>query len=268
MTVAVSNRRQTQERAVVIARRIGDLLRPLQDTSMPVPKTEWTVGETGAHLAFTKDLMARWVMGETLAYSDGTREGLAAANMESLGGFTERNGAALAGMIESSVEAYFRTAGTLPEGSLRTSPLGQLPVDVLSSYLLAHLMMHGEPMALALRKPSIMDRESVLAAMPFIIFAMERFVDPNTTRNLTASFALHIRGGGQTYYITFDKGQPRFTSEKVRRVDCHVSADPVALLKVGFRIIEQWGPIATFKLTTWGPKPWLAFRFAGLFLPP
>lgn len=267
MTVAVANRRQAQERAKIVAQRIGDLIRPLNDTAVPVPRSEWTVGEHAAHLAFAKDLMARMVAGEALTYSDGTREGLAAANMESLGGITERNGAVLAGMIDAGVEAFFRTADHLPAGSRRNSPLGPLPVEVYSSYVLAHLMMHGEPMARALRKKSVMDKQSVLAAMPFIIFAMERFVDPNSVNDLTASFALHIRGG-LTYYITFDKGRPNFSAEKVRRVDCHVSADPVSLLKVGFRIIEQWGPIATFKLTTWGPKPWLAFRFAGLFLPP
>lgn len=268
MSVAVSNRKQTEELSKVVARRVGDLLRPLNDTSIPVPNSDWTVGETGAHLAFTKDLMARIAAGESLTYSDGTREGLAAANMETLGGFTERNGAVLAGMIESSVDAFFRAAGTLPAGTMKNTPAGTMPVDTFASYLLAHLMMHGEPMARALHRRSVMDRQSVLASMPFIIFSMERYVDPNSVKDLTASFALHLRGGGGTYYITFDQGKPSFTSTKVRRVDCHVSADPVALLKVGFRIIQQWGPIATFKLTTWGPKPWLAFRFAGLFLPP
>lgn len=267
MTMAVLDQRQTHEMAMAVARRVGDLIRSLQDTSTPVPGTRWTVGETAAHLAFAKDLMARMAAGEALTYSDGSREGLAAANVESLGGFTERNGAVLAGMIQSSVEAFCRAAGKLPSGTLRSSPLGPLPVEIYSSYVLAHLMMHGEPMARALRKPGVMDKNSVLAAMPFIIFAMERFVDPGAVNSLTAAFALHVRGGS-TYYITFDNGEPSFTPERVRRVDCHVSADPVALLKVGFRIIQQWGPIASFKLTTWGPKPWLAFRFAGLFLPP
>lgn len=267
MTVAVANLRQAQERAKTVTQRIGDLIRPLQDTAVAVPRSEWTVGEHAAHLAFAKDLMARMVAGEPLTYSDGTREGLAAANMESLGGITERNGAVLAGMIEAGVEAFFRTAEELPPGTRRNSPLGPLPVEVYSSYILAHLMMHGEAMARALRKKSVMDKQSVLAAMPFIVFAMERYVDPDAVKDLTASFAMHIRGG-ETYFITFDQGRPSFTAEKVRRVDCHVSADPVSLLKVGFRIIDQWGPIATFKLTTWGPKPWLAFRFAGLFLPP
>lgn len=268
MESAVSTRRRTEELSKVMSRRIGDLLRPLADTSIPVPNSEWTVGEHGAHLAFAKDLFARIAAGERLTYSDGTREGLAAANMESLGGLTERNGAALAGMIESSVDAFFRALEPLPEGTTRNTPIGPMPVDTMAAYLIAHLMMHGEPMARALRKPTIMDRQSVLAAMPFIVLAMQRFVDPKSVKDLTASFALHVRGGGGTYFITFDGGTPTFSSTKVRRVDCHVSADPVALLKVGYRIIPQWGPIATFKLTTWGPKPWLAFRFAGLFLPP
>ncbi|CAN5850351.1 hypothetical protein BH23ACT12_BH23ACT12_05900 [soil metagenome] len=267
MTAAVTNPRRSPEMARIMARKVGDLVRPLQDTSKPVPKTQWTVGETAAHLAITKDLMARMVAGEALTYSDGTREGLADANFESLGGFTERNGAVLAGMIESSVDAFCATAEVLPPGTQCASPLGPLPVEVYGPYVLAHLMMHGESIARALRKPGVIDKQSVLAAMPFIIFAMERFVDPKAVKDLNASFALHVRGGS-TYYITFDNGQPKFTSERVRRVDCHVSADPVALLKVGFRIIQQWGPIASFKLTTWGPKPWLAFRFAGLFLPP
>jgi hypothetical protein len=268
MTVAVSNRRQTQQLALAMAHRVGDLIRPLQDTSMPVPKTAWTVGETAAHLAFTKDLLARNMAGENLSYSDGSREGLAAINMETLGGFTERNGAVLAGMIESSVEAMVRAADSLPPETVRRTPIGLLPVDTICSYALAHLMMHGEPMARTLRQPGVMDRQSVIASMPFIVLAMERYVDASKIKGLRASYALHVRGGGGTYYITFEDGRATFTSEPVRRVDCHISADPVALLKVGFRIIEQWGPIATFRLTTWGPKPWLAFRFAGLILPP
>ncbi len=130
MSVAVSDRKQTEELSKVVARRVGDLLRLPQDTSIPVPNSDWTVGETGAHLAFAMDLCARIAAGEALTYSDGTREGIAAANTESLGGLTERNGAALAGMIESSSTLYSR-AGPLPEGTMRSTPAGPMPVDSL-----------------------------------------------------------------------------------------------------------------------------------------
>lgn len=267
MTATVTDRRQTQELARTMAGRVAGLVRPLEDTSTRVPKSLWTVGEHAAHLAYTKDLMARMLAGEPLTFGDGTREGFARANMESLAGFPERNGAVLAGMIESSVEAFCRTAAGLPAGALVNSPVGRIPVDTFTSYVLAHLMMHGEAMARALRKPRVMDRPSVLAAMPFFFLSMERFVDLNAAKGLTASFALHVRGGPRIY-VKFNNGNPTFSPTPLGRVDCHVSAEPVALARVGVRLIEQWGPIATFRMTTWGTKPWLAFRFAGLFLPP
>ena len=267
MSVAVANRRQTQELARTMAGRVGGLIRPLRDTSTPVPKTEWTVGEHAAHLAIAKDLMARMLAGEPLTYADGTREGLAQANFESLIGYTERDGAVLADRIESAVDAFCRKAETLPPNAVRNSPVGPMPVDTFTAYLLTHLMTHGEFMARALRKRSILDRQSVIAALPFIYLAFERFVDREATRNFTAAYAVHMRGGPR-FYVTFDQGEIRISDTPVRRVDCHISADPVALFMVGIRLIEQWGPIAKFKLTTWGPKPWLAFKFAGTFLPP
>lgn len=251
----------------MMARRVAALVRPLSDTSMPVPKTDWTVGEHAAHLAYAKDVMARMLAGEPITHGTPTREGLAQANLEALIGDSERNGAILADRIEAGVDAFCRRAGSMPPHAAANSPVGTLSVDTYTSYVLTHLMMHGEAIARALRKPSVVDRQSVIGAVPFICFAIEKFVDQDAVRGFTAAYAVHMRGG-PTFYVTFDDGNVRVTQAPVRRIDCHISADPVALFLVGIRMIEQWGPIATFKLTTWGPKPWLAFRFAGTFLPP
>lgn len=246
---------------------MAGLIRPLADTATPVPRSDWTVGETAAHLAFAKGLMARMVAGEPVAYSDGTREGLAQKNMESLIGFPERNGAVLAEMIEESVAEYCIKAESRPAGTVVNGPLGAMPLEVFDAYLLTHLMMHGEAVARALRKPSILDRQSIIAGLPFMFFALEHFVDDRAVEGFTGAYELRLRGGPK-FYVTFDNGKGQFTPVPVRRVDCHISADPVAFFKVGIRLIDQWGPIAAGKLTTWGRKPWLAFRFAGTFLPP
>lgn len=251
-----------------MARRIAGMIRPLgANTAIPVPRSDWTVGEHAAHLAYAKDFMARCLAGESLRHGDGTREGLAAANLELLIGYTERNGAILADRLESAVDTFYRRASSMPPHATATSPVGMLPVDTYASYVLTHLMMHGEAMAQGLRRPSILDRQSIVAALPFVCFAIEKFVDHDAVRGFTAAYAVHMRGG-PTFYVTFDNGEVRVTSTKVRRVDCHISADPVALFRVGVRLTQQWGPIAQLKLTTWGPKPWLAFKFAGTFLPP
>lgn len=53
-----------------------------------------------------------------------------------------------------------------------------------------------------------------------------------------------------------------------RRVDCHISADPVAFFLLGSGLASQWPLIARGKLMTWGRKPWLALKLASLFVSP
>ena len=51
-------------------------------------------------------------------------------------------------------------------------------------------------------------------------------------------------------------------------VDCHVSADPVALLLVSYGRQSQWVPALTGKLLAWGRKPWLGLRLTRYLVTP
>ena len=51
-------------------------------------------------------------------------------------------------------------------------------------------------------------------------------------------------------------------------VDCHVSADPVALLLVAYGRRSQWVPILTGRLVAWGRKPWLGVRLVRYLVAP
>jgi hypothetical protein len=51
-------------------------------------------------------------------------------------------------------------------------------------------------------------------------------------------------------------------------IDCHLWADPVALMLVVYGRIGQWGPIARGRLLAWGRKPWLGLKFKNLFFNP
>ncbi|MGH3946139.1 MAG: hypothetical protein ACRDSI_14000, partial [Pseudonocardiaceae bacterium] len=53
-----------------------------------------------------------------------------------------------------------------------------------------------------------------------------------------------------------------------RRVDCHISADPVAMLMVFWSRQSQWTAIAKGKLMAWGRKPWLGPQFRALMRNP
>ncbi|MGH2709244.1 MAG: hypothetical protein ACRDJK_13265, partial [Actinomycetota bacterium] len=77
---------------------------------------------------------------------------------------------------------------------------------------------------------------------------------------LKASFEIRMRGGSR-FAVICDRGDVRVQDDVPKRVDVHISADPVAFFSVGTGLVSQWGPIARGKMTAWGVKPWLAFRF-------
>ncbi|HWL65565.1 MAG TPA: SCP2 sterol-binding domain-containing protein, partial [Actinomycetota bacterium] len=93
------------------------------------------------------------------------------------------------------------------------------------------------------------------------------YVDKEAAAGLRACFDLRMRGQWQLHYV-FSDGELSIEEPTDRRVDVHISADPVAFLLVAYGRISQWGPIATGKIAAWGRKPWLAMRFGSLLRNP
>ena len=266
-TVMMVDRGPTREAVQEVAGRVAELVRPLADTGMRLPADEWTVGEAAAHLAVVGPMFSQWAAGAYEPYGDGTSEGLAHANAGKLSEFSERSGALLAELIVDSTGAFLAaTEGRSGSAPVRT-PLVEMDVDTLLSYMLTHLLGHGCSIARALRKPLPLRREQVLLCLPFFATIMPAVLQTEKTRDLTASFLVHFRGGPRVA-IAFDKGALSIGTAAPKRVDCHIHADPVAFFLVAMGLNSQWGPIATGKLMTWGTKPWLALQFTGLFKAP
>ena len=79
---------------------------------------------------------------------------------------------------------------------------------------------------------------------------------------------MRLRGDEQRLHFVFDDGQLRLDKPPRRRVDCYLSADPVAFLLVFWNRKSRRAAIAQGQLSAWGPKPWLAPRFRSLLLEP
>jgi hypothetical protein len=60
----------------------------------------------------------------------------------------------------------------------------------------------------------------------------------------------------------------REVTEPGPKVDCWISADPVAFLPVGYQCIGQCGQILWGKMMAGGSKPWLGFKFGSLLTGP
>ena len=267
MGVLAVDRAGTREALLEVTEKLADMIRPLPDTAIPIPGADWTVGETANHVAMAGQLFVDLANGIPRVHGDMTKEGMAAANAGWLARDPERRADRLADAIVSKTQAFLDLVEGRPATQPVLTPAGKMDMETLVSYALTHTLMHACAIAPALRKPLPVTRAHVNLMMPFLTVGMENFVLKEKTKNLTACFLLHLRGGPQVA-VTFDTGVLRLDTKPPRRVDCHIVADPVALFLVAMGLKKQWGPIATGKLMTWGTKPWLALQFVGFFATP
>ncbi|MGW7578312.1 maleylpyruvate isomerase family mycothiol-dependent enzyme [Streptomyces sp. NPDC054765] len=249
------------------AEEIAALLRPGADMELPVPRSEWNVGEAAAHLAQANELMADIAAGHARRYGDGTPQSLAAANERALAEFDERGAEPLAAMIVAQAGAYLKA---WDEGTTETTvvtPLGPMGPDVLGSYLLTHMLGHGYDLARALGRPHMIDRARVELTLPFLITAMPRVTDTARTAGLTARYTIRLWGGAR-FGVTLTNGVVSVGAQPPTRPDCTILIEPVTFLLMALGRRDQWSALTRGRILVRGRKPWLAPRFPALFKAP
>jgi uncharacterized protein (TIGR03083 family) len=271
MATLVADRRKTEEALLDMTAQLAGVVRSVTDTAAPVPGWAWTVGEMASHLVTSARVLSDLATGATNFYAEGTREGLAAANAGKLKEFTERDGGRLADHLEEATRAFVAAAGNT-KATLTPTPMGEMDAGTLCSYMLTHTLQHGYPLAKVLHRPLRIPEDYVALTLPFLTTAMFVVVQADRVKGLTASYLIHFRGGPRLA-VSFDNGSLSVEAlesgaKPSRRVDCHISANPVAFLLVALGLVGQWGPIATGRMTAWGIKPWLAFSFNNYFAAP
>ncbi|MFF3323643.1 maleylpyruvate isomerase family mycothiol-dependent enzyme [Streptomyces sp. NPDC002889] len=249
------------------AEEIAALLRGVADTGAPVPRSQWSVGEAAAHLAQANELMADIAAGNERSHGDGTPQSLAQANERALAEFAERGAGPLADMIVAQAGAYLKAMDQGPAEEVVLTPLGPMTRAVLGSYLLTHMLGHGYDLALAVRRPHMIDRARVELALPFMITAMPRVTNAAATAGLTACYRVRMRGG-TGFGVTFTDGAVEVDAQPPVRPDCTILIEPVTFLLMALGRCEPWGAIAGGRVLAWGRRPWLAPRFPTLFTAP
>ncbi|MGW7402883.1 maleylpyruvate isomerase family mycothiol-dependent enzyme [Streptomyces sp. NPDC054833] len=251
---------------------IAALVRGAPDTTVPVPGSEWTLGEAAAHLALANELMADLAAGRERPYGDGTPQSLAAANEQSLAAYGERRAEPLAAVITEQADAFLAAVaraaadGTADDTPLVT-PLGPLTRPLLASYLLTHMLGHGYDLARAVKRPHMIDPDRAGLCMPFMLSVMPRVADAAATAGLTARYTVRLRGG-TAFGVTLADGTVLVTPEPQERPDCTILIEPVAFLLIALGRRSPWPAIARGQIVAWGRKPWLAPRFPNLFTAP
>ncbi|HWD71362.1 MAG TPA: maleylpyruvate isomerase family mycothiol-dependent enzyme [Actinomycetota bacterium] len=252
--------------------RLAYLVRHLPDTAVPVPKSDWTVGDIAAHVLLGHRLYTSLINGGSSPFTgrdsfftDGEARSPVSAQM--VPDFPERDGARLADLLVEETRALLEAAARYPDSHVVRWHWMDIEVGPFTCMALFHAIEHGHDIARALRRRFRIDPADARLALEGLKAILPAFLDKEAARGLTACLELRVRGGSQVFLL-IDEGEASLHSSAPRGVDCRLSADPVAFLLVATGKVSQWGPIARGKLVAWGRKPWLAMQLTTLFPSP
>ncbi|MGI9022393.1 MAG: maleylpyruvate isomerase N-terminal domain-containing protein [Acidimicrobiales bacterium] len=264
--------------------KVTGLLRSVGDPGTPA-MGQWNLAEVAMHLSqawiivpgmAADDLSA---VHELLPHLKGTAGASLITDVWDLGETTmsgvdadaERDPSVLADRIEARAHAFLGALDDLVADTSHAWLVEGVPVTTttLICHLLNETIVHGYDIARADGRTWPISRPH--AAMVFDGFILPVFVglgpramvDQQAAKGLRATYQLHFRGGS-SYVFSFDDGALVIEQPGPRRVDCHISADPAAMLLVGWGRRSQWPAIARGQIVAWGRKPWLGPRFRSL----
>jgi hypothetical protein len=254
--------------------RFAELVRSAPDPGAPAVGS-WTVADVAAHVSHV--CAGEQMAAETLAPSptgglpeeDDIPGAAARFNAGNLDGDPERDLAVLATGIEQRGAKFLATMSTAHAGDKASWLAGTVvPAPALATHLLFEFLVHGFDIARAGGKRWRIDRSDAALAFSFfpLLFQsikpalLASFVDQEAAAGVTACIDVRVRGGDRTFFV-FDHGTLTLEDPSERTVDCHISADPAALLLSGFERVGVVQPALTGRVVAWGRKPWLAFKF-------
>jgi hypothetical protein len=146
------------------------------------------------------------------------------------------------------------------------------PLSSTTYHLLNETLIHGYDIARAAgRKWPIKSSHAAMALGRFVFRVFQaappQMFTTSKAAGVRATYDVRLRSGDSFFFI-FDDGGLSIEEPSFRPVDCHISADPVAMLLVAFARQSQWSAIAMGKLIAWGRKPWLGIQLRGLLRNP
>src|SRR4051794_31757676 len=253
------------------AGRAADVVRASDDPSVPVPGLDWTLGEAAAHLAVETREYAETLTGDldvneyvrSAANAATPAERSAVLNVRQLERNRERDPLALASEVRSAAQAFTAAAAThQPADQVRTTNGLEMTVDNMARVILGEYLIHGLDIARATKASWHISPEDALRVADGVMTLAPKYLDPEATRDATASYELRFRRG-PAYKLSIDHGSAT-VGPAAGRVDCTIVADPVAFLLVGYGRASQWGAVLRGKLIAYGRKPWLGFKFGSL----
>ncbi len=241
------------------AAQTAQLIRAIPDPTRRAHGLAWTVGETATHLVWVTRGYALWASGRGAPEWDLDR--LADTNARLIDELPERRPAELADLFAAGALGFLEATAQLP-GDRPVPWFGGHTLSLASAtcMMLEECLVHGYDIATTIGRPWPIATRHACLAVDGITSILPLTVDPRTAAQVTATYAIRVRGGSR-FVVRFRGGALTVEPLSAAPVDCHISADPVAFLLVGMNRVSQWRAIARGQLVAWGRKPWLGVKY-------
>ncbi len=267
--------------------RVTSLLREVRDPHAPAVG-EWNLSEVAVHLSQAWAVVLGLSRGDLsearqIVPSLVGRDGdflladlweLSSVTTAGVGSDPERDLAVLADRIEARAGEYLAYCEDRSASEERPWLVEGVSVGlpVLTCHLLSETVAHGRDIATADGRPWSIDPAHAVMVLDGFIMPIVAAMEPHTmvqegAATVQVCYDLRIRGGGR-YFLVFDAGTLVVEPPSARRVDCHLSVDPVAFLLLSWNRTGQWTPMARGKLMAWGRRPWWGLRLRSLIRTP
>jgi uncharacterized protein (TIGR03083 family) len=223
----------------------------------------WSTAELAAHVSHIYGIYVECLNGRTSPVPDHLQLGRSWDAMVKED--PERNLGALADRLDKAAIAFFEGIEAVGwEDPVPWHGGLTVPSYALPSIIVNETEIHGRDVAVAEKRPWDISPANAVLAIQGLMTVMPGYLNPQAAAGLEATFRLALRGAAPSFFRVAD-GALEISTAAPGPVDCHISADPVDYLLIGYGRKSQWGPMLRGKVLAWGRKPWLGLRFAKLF---
>jgi uncharacterized protein (TIGR03083 family) len=228
----------------------------------------WTVHDVAAHIAAGLALYTDLIRGG--ASPAGTIDAIADMNDDLIAVGGEATMPMLAERIRAAAADYLAAASLRPAGSTVSWHTGlTLPVSSLLAISVGEATVHGLDIATVTRAPWPVPSSWARTVFHGVLPVLPYYLRSDRAAGRHQRFDVRLRGpGSDRTLFTIADATLRISAPDGGPVDCHISAQPWAMVQV---LYARLGPVraaANGRITAWGRRPWLALQLPSLFRKP
>jgi uncharacterized protein (TIGR03083 family) len=248
--------------------RYAQLIEGLEDGSIPVPGSEWTIREAAVHVSGGPLRYGAVVTGDVDLSNVPVDKKVLDARMRSLiADNAETDLKRLADETRDSIEHFLKVTDGLPPDHPIAYYAGLRPTFAeMVPLLLGEPLVHGYDIAIVAGRPWPIDpRYAALVVGGYRVLSPVLF-QPAAAAGLEATYRIDVPGTEP--FVVRIEGADYEELPGVTYADCLISMDPVTALLTATGRLSQWPAIALGRLTFSGDRAEVGPRFFDLFVFP